>query len=806
MLEFDKNQQDNFSLLPDPETRFLELREAYEKTFRTDENFNSLVTAFADVMEEVRAVGLYPDSADLVNWLHWFSHEFERRGIQDASEMMRLGRLMLLCQTKEDMTNSINTYVFSALIPAREFQEAETWLRRGVKQDVGTQSINCLSNLGVLHYEQERFDEALLEFLLVYSTHSNWNRAEAAFYLAHVVADSYCRKNSVSKGLLLKVMSLSDSHYSLMARDCFAGRCGVSKKTFSKASSLSALGRDYSDSVPSFVLKNSEELKAIFTGAADQLEASGTVHADTSWRGKSIAYWAEQIQTHGINTPGLIEHLSERLVGEIEALVIVFAAGLTAKPDVSLAMGLSNCRYGVGSIVPHAGETLRFNSLVLSGGFIFEEHKLFANWSIETDQRYRDGSRFLDSLSPSQKNYLRNSARRETYFESSLLFTQVGAGGIDTGSSLAKESDKGNEIKPGENETLALIDLISNEFLYQLNQCILGERQLSNVSPEAICREALAKMERFTFPTAFDAESLMTRATHYSKERVETAWALDGEGKRLRAHVSISDLFGAIAISIAHGNLEWPLIQAGRFGVRDFQGGDNPLEENYKQIFPYLQLIWPLCWTLGARFRTWGENQTVPFDMKWSLSSIENSKDAETISFLLEGGQELDGHLPRIMSGKEKQGDQSILSLMTDDELSVVAKSKHLSADSIELIYPLAGPSTLASLLLNNSVPDNALEGSRWEAIETRMEIAWLVAIDFSDGLNEIDNETLDELTRAFSKTKNFRAAAKFASSPRLSDNHLRELALAGNDLIAEAVIANPNSSDETKALAKIGV
>ena len=88
----------------------------------------------------------------------------------------------------------------------------------------------------------------------------------------------------------------------------------------------------------------------------------------------------------------------------------------------------------------------------------------------------------------------------------------------------------------------------------------------------------------------------------------------------------------------------------------------------------------------------------------------------------------------------------------------------------------------------------------------TSVEIAWLIARDISEQEQKIETEALDELTRAFSKTKNSMAAAKFASSPQLTDEHLRELALSGNKLVADAVLANPNSSDETKALARIGI
>lgn len=806
MIKFDKNVKDNFSLLPDTEARFQELREKYEKTFRSDDDFQSLLSGCADVMEEAYAVGLYPDSGFLVSWLFWLSNEFERREIQDASEMLRLGRVLLLCQTKEDMANSINTYAFSALIPAKEFKEAESWLRKGVNLEVRVQSINCLSNLGVMHYQQERYDEALLEFLLVFATNSNWNRAEAIFYLAHILADSKCRENSVSQGLLLKVMGASDSHYSKKASNCFAGRCEASKKTFSRAASLRLLDKDFSEQPSDFVFSKEDELGVFLSSVAEGLAVSGAIQPETDWRHKPLSHWMEQIENHGINASGLIEYLSEKLVGEIEALVMLYAAGLTAEPEESAVIGLLNCRYGVGWIAPHTTENHSFNSIALSGGFNFDNHRLFASWTMEHESRYRGENGVLTGLQASKKNYISNAARREPYFGESIMFTGSGVQGIDFGSRLDKEGDDSYPIHSSDNETLILLELISREFLFQLNQCVLGEKELSTVSPEAICRRALAKVERFHSPLEFDAESLMTRTNEYAKERTETAWALDGQEGNVRAYVSVLDLFGAIAISIAQGNFDWALLQTGKFGVRDFQAGDTSDENVYQQLFPHLQLIWPLCWTLGARFLIWDPDETVPFKMNWSASKLESSKDSETISLLLKGGQELDGYLPKIISGNEQQGDHAILNSMTDEELSVVARSNNLSVASIELIYSMAGPAALASLMLNKAVSDGTFEGNRWEAITNRVDIAWLIAKELSEGSQEIDQGSLDELTKAFGRSTNYRATSKFASSKQLSDSHLRELALVGNDLIADAVLNNPNASDETKALAKIGI
>jgi len=83
---------------------------------------------------------------------------------------------------------SINNLVFSVLIPQRRLAEARPLLLRSIALDVPYQSMNSLSNLGVVSYLEGDLDFASACFTEAMSREER-TRAEGLYYLAKIAAD-----------------------------------------------------------------------------------------------------------------------------------------------------------------------------------------------------------------------------------------------------------------------------------------------------------------------------------------------------------------------------------------------------------------------------------------------------------------------------------------------------------------------------------------------------------------------------------------------------------------------------------------
>ena len=81
--------------------------------------------------------------------------------------------------------NSANSLCFSVLMPQGRFDEAQQLLNQGVLLNLGYQSVNCRSNLGVCEFEQGHSDAAVVHFLEVLRA-PDGPFDEALHYLARI--------------------------------------------------------------------------------------------------------------------------------------------------------------------------------------------------------------------------------------------------------------------------------------------------------------------------------------------------------------------------------------------------------------------------------------------------------------------------------------------------------------------------------------------------------------------------------------------------------------------------------------------
>jgi len=807
MKKFEEQPKQNFEVLPDAEEAIAALQEQHGKVFDKSNALKGLIQNAADIMEETYALGLYPSSQFLHDFMGWISHEVARLQLEDISDAKRLARLLLLCQSKELRASAINTYVFSLLIPNQEFDEAEDWLRQGIETDAPIQSINCLTNLGVMHYHQKKYDQALLELLLAYSSQSNWNISEASYYLAHLVSANACTTNKVSEKLLLRTIASRDS-YGLKARDCFAGKCELANEPFSRSSLLGNLKADSDDSAHGLVMALDEKIEDFFEESLKEYDPPLPSKMATPWRGESLSWWFKEIDEKGSNVSGLLEYLSELMAGDVEIQPILVSIGLSSEPNPSNAMAVANCLFGMGQtlLVPPMA-VMKIGSRNLS----FDSHPLFASWVIDTDYRVSlpndPDFRMLGNAPSNHRNYLENRVFTEPYFGRNLVEGKKGFTPVDGFSALEQALQQIYPSKLPQNPRFLLLELISREFISQLNHCYAGMRTLESVSAEDICIGALRKIERLIPEESFDGAALLEAIDGFSRTRVEFATNSElEEGNNVEVNVTHNDLFGAIAIAIAKGDYFWALSKSGFFGRYLGQKMASESKEEMHRLIPLLRLIWPLCWNKGASFIQWTNEEFFPFEINWEYSKLADSTDVETISRVLQAGQELTGPVPRILTGHDELDDLEIFDKMTDFELALVADSKKLSDRVIVACVNYAGPETLASLVANSSISEEVLKTNKIDILVGSMEVAWLVARKVVSSGKVYQEEELRLLTKAFAKTSNHRASALFASYEKLTDEYLRELALVGNGLVAEAVINNPSSTDETKALARMGV
>lgn len=81
------------------------------------------------------------------------------------------------------VASAINTLVYSYLLPARDFERAESLLEMAIELEVPTESSNAMANLGQVYLGQGKRQEAIDVFTKALERYDNGAEAEASYFL-----------------------------------------------------------------------------------------------------------------------------------------------------------------------------------------------------------------------------------------------------------------------------------------------------------------------------------------------------------------------------------------------------------------------------------------------------------------------------------------------------------------------------------------------------------------------------------------------------------------------------------------------
>jgi hypothetical protein len=92
--------------------------------------------------------------------------------------------------------SEINTYIFSYLIPTKNWVEIDALVKLAISKNVHQQTTNAISNGGVALYVQGKKEEALEQFMLALERPDQFAEGEASWFIARIYEDLGDKKQS----------------------------------------------------------------------------------------------------------------------------------------------------------------------------------------------------------------------------------------------------------------------------------------------------------------------------------------------------------------------------------------------------------------------------------------------------------------------------------------------------------------------------------------------------------------------------------------------------------------------------------
>jgi hypothetical protein len=92
--------------------------------------------------------------------------------------------------------NAINSYIFSYLIPTKNWREIEVLVQIAVSKHVFQQTTNAISNGAIALYLEGRMQDAIAAFNLALNRPDKFAEAEASWFLARIYSEAKDSKKS----------------------------------------------------------------------------------------------------------------------------------------------------------------------------------------------------------------------------------------------------------------------------------------------------------------------------------------------------------------------------------------------------------------------------------------------------------------------------------------------------------------------------------------------------------------------------------------------------------------------------------